>query len=178
MARGEDPKNYVESAKDKALDRVKQELDNLKQSFEKVKNDPQNMQGKTNKLDEISNIIQESGLDSADKEQFVDALDNLKKSIEGSDVNSENLKTELDKVTELLESLIRKELMSLKQGISKSKMEWNHKIWKRYRVRPDYVQEEINNSSENIPRLIEAAKDDKSWFIRNVIARLLEWANS
>ena len=55
MARGEDPKNYVESAKDKALDRVKQELDNLKQSFEKVKNDPQNMQGKTNKLDEISN---------------------------------------------------------------------------------------------------------------------------
>jgi hypothetical protein len=78
----------------------------------------------------------------------------------------------------LLESLIRKELMSLKQGISKSKMEWNHKIWKRYRVRPDYVQEEINNSSENIPRLIEAAKDDKSWFIRNVIARLLEWANS
>ena len=45
-------------------------------------------------------------------------------------------------------------------------------------MRPKDIQEEIRNSSENISILIEDAKNDKSWFIRNVIARLLERANS
>ena len=111
--KGEELKNYVELTKERALDLAKQELDELKQSFEEIKNNPKKTQKETRKLDEISNLIQKSELDSLDKEQFVNALNELKKSIDSKNFDDENLKNEFDKVTELLESMIKKELMIL-----------------------------------------------------------------
>lgn len=182
--KGEELKNYVKLSKEKVLDIAKQELDSLKQSFETIKNDPKKIQGKTNKLEKINNIIQNSELDLKDKEHFVNALDDLKKSIDSNNLNKENLNHELDKVTELLESMIHRELIDLENEIWESSIMGKYKSWKKHRIRPEKserrpeIRDGIIESGEKIPKLIEDAKNDKSRFIRNVVARLLERANS
>ena len=175
------PENYVELTNDMVLNIAKEELHKLQSSFENLKNNVKNVQKNNDKLDKINNLIQESKLNQVDKEQFIKTLNNLKKNIESSNkenINAENLKNEYDKVTGLLDSLIQKELNNLKNDIQNSRTS-NHKNWNQWPpIRPKEVEEGIENSSENIPRLIEDAKNDKSWFIRNVIAKLLERANS
>lgn len=181
MAEGKDnQKNYVELTNDMVLEKAKEELNKLKQSFESLKNDitDNNVIKDTNKLNEINNLVYESELDLTNKEQFTKALNNLKENIRNENIDKENLKNEFDKITDLLDFWIQKELKDLKEETLKFNT-WNYKKWKpRQPMRPKDIQEEIRNSSENISILIEDAKNDKSWFIRNVIARLLERANS
>ena len=174
--KNEEPQNYVELTNDMVLEIAQKELDELKSSFEKIQNNSTKTKKNTEKLKDIHKLIQQSELDQVDKEQFINALDNLKKSIEN--INNENSDTEFDKVIEVLDSLIQKELDNLKNDVQNYRAS-NHKNWNQWPpIRPKEVEEGIENSSENIPRLIEDAKNDKSWFIRNVIAKLLERANS
>lgn len=181
MTEGKDnPKNYVEMTNDMVLERAKEELDKLKQSFDSLKNRiiDKKVSKETNKLDKINKLIQESGLDSTDKEQFTNALNTLKENINNENINKENLKKDFDRITDLLDSWIQKELRNLKEETLKSNR-WNHKKWQPWHPpRSKEVEEEIKNSSDNIPKLIKNAKNDKNWFIRNIIARLLERANS
>ena len=173
----EQPKNYVELTKDMVLEKAKKELNKLQNSFEKLKNSKKN----NDKLDKINNLIQESELDQIDKEQFIKALDDLKLSIENinnENINAENLKNKFDKITNLLDSLIQKELDNLKNDVQKPRTSNNNK-WNQWPpIRPKEVKEGIEESSEKIPQLIKDAKNDKSWFIREVIAKLLERAYS
>lgn len=174
--KNEEPQNYVELTNDMVLEIAQKELDELKSSFEKIQNNSTKTKKNTEKLKDIHKLIQQSELDQVDKEQFINALDNLKKSIEN--INNENSDTEFDKVIEVLDSLIQKELDNLKNDVQNYRAS-NHKNWNQWPpIRPKEVEEGIEDSSENIPRLIEDAKNDKSWFIRNVIAKLLERANS
>jgi len=177
----EQPKNYVELTNDMVLNIAKEELNKLQRSFENLKNNVKKNQKNNDKLDKINNLIQESKLDQVDKEQFINALDNLKKSIENinnENGDTENLKNKFDKVVKLLDSLIQKELDNLKNDVHNYRT-LNHKNWNQWSpIRPKEVEEGIENSSENITRLIEDAKNDKSWFIREVISKLLERANS
>jgi len=175
----EQPKNYVELTNDMVLNIAKEELNKLQHSFENLKNNVKKNQKNNDKLDKINNLIQESKLDQVDKEQFINAIDNLKKSIENinnENNDTENLKNKFDKVIKLLDSLIQKELDNLKNDVQNYRTS-NNKTWIQ-RPRSKEVEEGIKESSENIPRLIEDAKNDKNWFIREVISKLLERANS
>ena len=102
------------------LNIAKEELHKLQSSFENLKNNVKNVQKNNDKLDKINNLIQESKLNQADKEQFIKTLNNLKKNIESSNkenINAENLKNEFDKVTGLLDSLIQKVMVFLQQSL-------------------------------------------------------------
>ena len=173
----EQQKNYVELTNDMVLKTAKDELNKLQHSFENLKKSKKN----NDKLDKINNLIQKSELDQADKEQFIKALDDLKLSIENinnENINAENLKNKFDKITYLLDSLIQKELDNLKNDVRKPWTSNNNK-WNQWPpIRPKEVEEGIGKSSEKIPQLIKDAKNDKSWFIREVIAKLLERAYS
>lgn len=179
--KSEQPKNYVELTNDMVLERAKEELNKLKQSFEKIKSNPKQATKETNKLDKINVLIQESKLDQIDKEQFIKALDDLKRSIENinnENISTENLENKLNKVTNLLDSLIQKELDNLKDDVRKNRIS-NHNKWNQWPpIRPKEVENGLEKSSEKIPQLIEDAKNDKSWFIREIIAKLLERAYS
>ena len=177
----EQPKNYVELTNDMVLKVAKEELNKLQHSFENLKNNAKKSPKNNDKLDKINNLIQKSELDQADKEQCIKALDDLKLSIENinnENTNTENLRNKFDKVTNLLDSLIQKELDNLKNDVRKprtsNRNEWN----KRPPIRSKEVEEGLEKSSEKIPELIADAKNDKSWFIREVIAKLLERAYS
>ena len=126
--KSEQPKNYVELTNDMVLERAKEQLKKIKKSFEKIKNNPKQATKETNKLDKINVLIQESKLDQIDKEQFIKALDDLKRSIENinnENISTENLENKLNKVTNLLDSLIQKELDNLKNDVRKNRIS-NH----------------------------------------------------
>lgn len=175
------PKDY-ELTNDRFLKEVQYELTKLKNSFEslKSKTNKENKEKKAKELDNINDLIQESQLEEADKLKFKDALNDLKKSIENindENINNENLRDEFDKVTELLENLIHKELDDLQNQIRNPNKTRYHNMLNPWEfIREDDVKEGIDESSERIPRLINNAKNDKSWFIRNVIAKLLDRA--
>jgi len=175
------PKNYVELTNDMVLERAKEELNKLQLSFENLKNNAKKSPKNNDKLDKINNLVQKSELDQTDKEQFVKALDDLKLSIENinnENINTENLKNKFDKVTNLLDSLIQKELDNLKNDVQNPRTS-NHNKWSQWLfIRPKEVEIGIEESSEKIPQLIKDAKNDRSWFIREVVAKLLERAYS
>ena len=171
------PQNYVEKSKEEMiLDEAQKELEKLRNSFSKEKN--YDNEHASNKLDEINNLIHEN-----EKKEFKKALDDLKDAIinskeqdkeQGNQIIEENF----NEVVNLLDKLIQNELNNLKKNVQYTQT-WNN-TWRDSRPpkRSIEVRKGIEDSSENISKLIENAKNDKSWFVRNVIARLLEWANS
>ena len=118
----EESKNHEELTNEMVLKEAQKELNELKQSFESLKDDiiDKKVSKETNKLNEINNLVHKSELDLTDKEQFTNALNTLKENINNENINKENLKKDFDRITDLLDSWIQKELKNLKEETLKS----------------------------------------------------------
>ena len=162
------PKNYVELPEQQQifndLSKLETELAN-KQTLAQRKETLNQVKSKLRKMTER---IQKSNLEKKDKEKVFIELNIFQENID-QNINQESLNNQFKDILNSLDQIIQTELKTLRSSI----------FWFNSKTqRPTEVQQWIDKSSEKIPELIAAAKNDKSWFVRNVIAELLERANS
>ena len=121
-----------------------------------------------NELNKVNEWLQWTKLEQKDKNEIWKAFDKLNQLEKNIDENI--LRSEVQEIINLLESLTKKDLASLKQWIQQNK--------RRNTKRPAEVQEWIDKSGEKIPELITAAKNDKNRFVRKFVGPALERAYS
>jgi hypothetical protein len=158
----EQQKNYVELTEDQIFKKIKEDLNPIQENLSDKKI---TINEAKSELKKINERLQWTKLEKKDKKEIWKAFEKLIKLEKDIDENS--LKDEVKEIINLLETLTKKDLANLKQGIQKNKQRWNPE-------RPPEVQEWIDKSGEKISELITAAKNDKNRFVREVIGPALE----
>ena len=145
-----------------------------KEIFEKIKEDlspiQENLSEKKITVDEakselkkINEWLQWTKLENKDKKEIWKAFEKLIKLEKNIDENT--LKNEVDEISNLLETLTKKDLANLKRWVRQNKRQRNPE-------RPTNVQQWINKSSNNLASTIDDASQDNNPIARKFGERM------
>ena len=161
MENNEKPQNYVELTEGQIFEKIKEDLNPIQENLSEKKITVEEAKSELKKINER---IQWTKLESKDKKEIWKAFEKLIKLEKNIDENT--LKDELDEITNLLETLTKKDLANLKQWIRQNKQMRNPQ------ERSREVQKWIDESSNNLASTIDDASQDSNLIARKMWERM------
>lgn len=133
----EKTQNYVELTENQIFEKIKKDLNPIQENLVAKKITVEEAKSELKKINEW---LQWTKLDNKDKKEIWKAFEKLIKLEKNTDENT--LKNEVNEIINLVETLTKKDLASLKRWIQKNKQRRNPE-------RPHEVQEWIEKSNKN-----------------------------
>ena len=157
----EQPKNYVELTESQIFEKIKNDLNPIQENLSEKR---MTIEDAKDELKKINERIQWTKLEQEKKKEIWNTFDILIKNIE-ENFEKKSLEREFNKIINLLETLIKKDLASLKRWIQQNKQRRNPE-------RPTEVQEWINLASNNLESLPD---NDTNWIANRALKKIHEY---
>ena len=158
LEHNDNPKNYVELTESQIFEKAKEDLIPIQENLSEKKI---TINQAKDELKKINERLQSTKLEQRDKKDIWKAFEkliNLEKNIDENTIQNE-----VNEIINLLETLIQRELTELKYNITR----WN---WTQNR--PIEVQKWIEQSSNNLKKTAESAKNDKNRIAKKMWERI------
>ena len=158
MTPNREVKNYEELSENEIFEKVKEEVTPIQENLSEKKITVDEAKADLKKINER---IQSSKLEQKDKKEIWKAFEQLTK-LE-KNIDEKHLKDEVDKIINLLEMLVKKDLASLE-----------HDVQKKHQApeRPIEVKKWIKNASENLENTVSTAENDENPIAKTVGKRM------
>lgn len=161
MENNENLQNYVELTEGQIFEKIKEDLNPIQENLSEKKITVDEAKSELKKINEW---LQWTKLENKDKKEIWKAFEKLMKLEKNIDENT--LKNEVDEISNLLETLTKKDLANLKQWIKQNKQMRN------LQERPREVQKWIKESSNNLASTIDGASQDSNPIARKMWERM------
>ena len=157
-------KNQAELAENQIFEKIKEDLNPIQENLSEKKI---TVDEAKNELKKINEWIKWTNLEKKDKKEIWKAFEHLTKLEKNIDETA--LKNEVNEIINLLETLTKKDLASLKDNIQKN----THQIHEHSNSgRPAEVQKWLEEASNNLASTIDDASQDKNSIAKKIWERM------